>query len=358
MAYLISKIIKEDSIPAFCLLLGKEDYLKRQFASMLSDRIVPDKDPMNFSEFSGEGKRAEELRNILSEIESISQTLPFFGERRLILCENTGFFKDSPEGFIDILKNASPTSFFIFREKSVDKRTAPYKYLKEHGFIESYDLPPESELRAWISQKAKGMGLSFDSDALAEFLNRTAHDRAEIYRFNKDGKGAYKNKEVPALMDNINNELLKLLSYCQGDSTISLKKVTEITTPLQDEMIFNIINAIEKRDQKTALREYATLYSLKTSPRFILKMISNQFMGILSVCQGLKSGMSEIELAKTLGIDPKFALQKRIESARRFGEASLIRIIENAAETLRKINTGLLDERTGVEIFILKCIKT
>ena len=69
------------------LLYGEEAFLKKSYKKRLKEAIVGD-DTMNFHQFEGKGLD-------LKEIISLADTMPFFGERRLILIEDSGLFKGS-----------------------------------------------------------------------------------------------------------------------------------------------------------------------------------------------------------------------------------------------------------------------
>ena len=78
--------IKNQDFKKVYLLCGEEDYLKQQYKRKLKQALLPDEDTMNFAYF--EGKKTEP-----GEVISLADTLPFFAERRVLLLENTGFFK-------------------------------------------------------------------------------------------------------------------------------------------------------------------------------------------------------------------------------------------------------------------------
>ena len=72
------------------LLYGEEPYLVQQYKTRLKNALSVEGDTMNTSVFSGKDIRPEALIDL-------AETLPFFAERRVILVENSGFFKKSTE---------------------------------------------------------------------------------------------------------------------------------------------------------------------------------------------------------------------------------------------------------------------
>ena len=86
----IRENIKNGSYHRVYLLYGPETYLRTQYCRMLVEALVPDGDEMNFTRFAE--KDTEEAAVI-----SQAETLPFFADRRVILVENSGFFKNKTE---------------------------------------------------------------------------------------------------------------------------------------------------------------------------------------------------------------------------------------------------------------------
>ena len=125
------KKIKEDirtgSYKPAYLLYGSEKYLKKLYRDKLKEGILAGGDEMNYSRF--EGKGIDE-----AEVAHMAETLPFFAERRLILIENSGWFKNQ-SGMADVVRNLPDTTVFLFIEEEVDKRNRFYKAVKEIGYI-------------------------------------------------------------------------------------------------------------------------------------------------------------------------------------------------------------------------------
>ena len=78
------------------LFYGEEKYLIRQYQSRLIETVLGDNAGMNLSVF--EGKNADP-----KEIMSQAQTMPFFAEYRVILVQESGFYKKTPEGMAEYL---------------------------------------------------------------------------------------------------------------------------------------------------------------------------------------------------------------------------------------------------------------
>ena len=116
----IDNDIKDGRIKKAYLLYGEERYLIRQYRDKLINAIVQPDDTMNFSSFEGAEVNQKEIIDL-------AETLPFFAEKRLILIEDTGMFKKGGEDLAEYMPTAPDTTFFVFVEEEIDKRSKLYK---------------------------------------------------------------------------------------------------------------------------------------------------------------------------------------------------------------------------------------
>lgn len=120
----IDNDIKTGQFKQIYLLYGEEQYLIRQYRDKLKHALAADDDTMNFSAFSGSDINQKEIIDL-------AETLPFFADRRLILIEDSGLFKKSAEELADYMSSIPETTYFVFAEKEIDKKTKMYKQVKK-----------------------------------------------------------------------------------------------------------------------------------------------------------------------------------------------------------------------------------
>ena len=108
----INEQIKTGEFQSVYLLYGEEEYLKKQYRDKLKKAISGD-DTMNYSYFEGN-------KIVVKEVIDMANTLPFFAEKRLIVIENSGFFKSSQEELADFIKNMPDYLIFVFVDSEVD----------------------------------------------------------------------------------------------------------------------------------------------------------------------------------------------------------------------------------------------
>ena len=99
--------IKNRQFRQVYLLYGQEAYLKNQYRDKLKEALVQDGDTMNFTVFKGKNSNP-------GEIIDLAETMPFLAERRVILIEDSGFFKKGGEQLADYLKEPASTVCILF----------------------------------------------------------------------------------------------------------------------------------------------------------------------------------------------------------------------------------------------------
>ncbi len=319
----LNEDIKTGNFRSLYLLHGEEAYLKKQYKDKLTKAIFPDGDTMNYSYFEGKGIVATELIDL-------AETMPFFAERRLIVVENSGFFKSASPELADYIKGMPDTACFIFVESEVDKRGKLYKAVKDKGCIVEMGRQDEKTLLLWIGGNMKREG-----------------------KLIKESTAKYLVGKVGSDMESLEKEMEKLFSYTLGKTEVTMQDVDDICTTQITNKIFEMVEAVAEKQQKKALDYYYDLLALKEPPMRILYLLTRQFKLLLEVKELLKKGYDKSQIAKTVGLHP-FVAGKYMKQCKTFSKEELRDIMEEAALTEELVKTGRLNDRMSVELFIVK----
>ena len=116
----IQEDIKTGNFKQAYLLYGEEAYLKQQYKHKLVQALNPEDDTMNFNHYEG--------RNIdVKELIDLCETMPFFADRRVVLLEDTGFFKNKCDELADYMKeNANALGCRASEKRRQDDHPAGY----------------------------------------------------------------------------------------------------------------------------------------------------------------------------------------------------------------------------------------
>lgn len=145
----LNEDLKTGNFKQIYLLYGEEGYLKKQYKERFVKAMVAEGDTMNYAYYEG---RNTDVKQVID----LAETMPFFAERRLIVFENTGFFKNAGAELADYIKEMPETTYFIFVENEVDKRSKLYKAVKAKGHIVELSAQDESTLKRWIRALSAG----------------------------------------------------------------------------------------------------------------------------------------------------------------------------------------------------------
>lgn len=319
----IDNDIKMGQLKNVYLLYGTEDYLKRQYRDKLKHALVEPDDTMNFSAYEGKDINPKELIDL-------SETLPFFKEKRMILVENSGFFKNSCDDLAEYMSQVPESTCFVFVEEEVDKRSKLFKAASRAGSAVEFETPKEDMLIRWILGRIQREGKKITQSVMQLFLSKTGSD-----------------------MENIDKELEKLICYTLDKTEISAADVEAICTGQTENKIFEMIDAISARNQKKALDLYYDLLALKEAPMRILFLIARQFQNLLLIKSMSARGYPAVSIAKTAGM-PSFAVQKNLRQAGAFKINQLKEAIEDCGQAEEDVKTGRMADQLAVELLIVK----
>lgn len=315
--------LKTGSFKPVYLLYGEEAYLKHMYKNRLRKGILAEDDTINFSVFEGKGI---DVHQIIDQAE----TMPFFAEHRLILVENSGFFKNACPELADYIPQMPQETILVFVENEVDKRGKLFKAVKSKGRAAELARQDAKTLTAWVLGTIKKEKKNITGDALQLFLEMAGDD-----------------------MENIAQELEKLLSYAYGKDAIEKKDVEEICTVTTESKIFEMIHAVAEKRQKQALDLYYDLLALKEPPMRILFLIARQFNQMLQLRDLKEQGYDSGTIASKAGIAP-FIVKRTLAQAAHFSKKLLQQAVEDCVEAEEAVKTGRLGDRLAVELLIVK----
>ncbi|MFP3153025.1 DNA polymerase III subunit delta [Lachnospiraceae bacterium ZAX-1] len=315
--------IKVGSYARVYLLYGEEGYLKKQYKEKLKNALTAPDDTMNVSFFEGKNIK-------VGEVVDLAETMPFFADRRVIIIENSGFFKNACEDLAAYMKEIAEAATFIFVEEEVDKRGKMYKNVKAVGKAVEFPRQAEKVLTQWILGHLKKEQKKITQSVMRQFLDTAGTN-----------------------MWMISEELEKLICYTMGREVIESADIEAVCIAQTTNKIFAMVDAIADKDQKKALELYYDLLALKEPPMRVLFLIARQFQILFQMKELSKKGHDPKFMASKAGI-PEFAVQKNLKQANRFTQKQLKQALQDCVQAEEDVKTGNLVDRLGVEVLIVK----
>ena len=256
--------------------------------------------------------------------------MPFFAERRLILVEDSGFFKSASEALVKYLPEMPDTTCLVFAESEVDKRNKLYKKVKSLGYAAEMARQDAAQLGRWAGGILAKEGRKITNRTMELFLSMVGDD-----------------------MENIRMELEKLISYTMGRDVITDEDVKAVCTIRVNSRIFEMVAAIAGRQTRRAMELYEDLLTLKEPPMRILFLIARQFNQILQVKELMEKGMDRGTIASKLKLQP-FVAGKTMPQARQFSREQIFSYVNSCIEAEEAVKTGRLSDRLAVELLITR----
>lgn len=188
-------------------------------------------------------------------------TYGFFGERKVIYA-NDAFFLTTSKGeiehnidsFIKYINNPSPDNILIISCSKLDGKKNICKLVKEKFNCITINNDPKD----FIKKKTKDYKITYDT---INYL---------IYSVGED-------------LDRINNELDKLMLYKTDTKEITRNDIDLIVVKKVDDNIFDLIDAIIKKNKKKSLNIYNEMVNYGEEVFKILISLSNQIRLIYQV---------------------------------------------------------------------------
>lgn len=322
----IDNDIKLGQLKNVYLLYGAEHYLVRQYRDKLKKALILPDDTMNFSAFEGEDVNVKEIIDL-------SETLPFFADRRVILIEDSKLFKKGGDELAEYMDNLPESTSFVFVEEEVDKRSKLFKAVTKAGSAVEFGTQTDETLMKWIGARISKEGKNITQAAYRSFIAKTGTD-----------------------MENIEKELEKLLCYTMDKEVIEPEDVEAITTEQISNKVFDMVDAIASHKQKQAMDMYYDLLALREAPMRILFLITRQFQILLTVKVMSNQGFGNKDIAAKAGC-PEWAVRKYQGQAKAFSLDQIKEAIRDGVEYEAAVKTGRMNDQMAVELFIVQYSK-
>lgn len=272
--------IELETLAPFYVVTGEEPVLLQEVRRLFVELVPRDAREMNLGQYD---LAQTPMKVALEE----AMSLPFFGDRKVVLLSNptfvtaTGKLTDAEQqAWLDILAQGTPSTIVVFflNDAKIDKRKKIGKALLDAAQIIDLPLLDERQARQAIQQTLEKRHFDITKKALDEFVKRTN-----------------------ASYSSMRQELPKLMAYAQATQAIDEVAVTELVAKTLNESVFDMVDAVLRRQTQTALRIYHELLSMGEAPIRINAALLGQMRLLLQVA-GLRG--SDAEVGQQLKVHP------------------------------------------------------
>ena len=336
------KHLQQDNIASLYLFTGGEKYLIDLAYKTLEKKLIdPNFKALNLTIFHDKDFD-------LAKFQDAVETLPLMAEKRLVVVKDPLFLgtqkkgtsKEEEERVLEVIHNLPPAVCVIFLSSKVDARKKLVKTIKKQGEYFQFDPLQESELLRWIKGKMNKEKIEVEKSTLNYFVA------------NMDYLGRNRTK---TLFD-VENEVNKLIHYTRNRGRVTQKDIDLITSKSFENDIFKVMDAVEKKNKREALKQMEELIYQGEPVLKILATLSNQMKNVLKVKELSGKGYTSKVIAKRIGIHP-FVATKSLKQSRNYSGKQLIGFINYITDIDAKIKSGQIEDLLGIELIVMDLCK-
>lgn len=306
------------------LISGEEKCLCDQALRALKKKLLsPDMMAFNYAEFSAAANSAEEILAAVS-------TFPMMATRRVVVVADVeSLASDAGEKLKKYIQNPSSRSVLILLANEIDRRTSFYRLIKEKACVADFPKLKSAELERRAEILVRRHSLQMSAASLKKLVEMSGSDLGTLI-----------------------NEVEKLSLYCGNGNTVPDSVVDEIASRSRQHGIFELTDALARRDRGAALKHLASLIDSGEEPIMILGMMARHFRQVLIVKELMEKGEDKKNMAAAAQIHPYF-LEGFLQNARCSDTDTARRIYQKLAATDFRFKSTRTDKKTLLESLIL-----
>lgn len=255
-----------------------------------------------------------------------------FGTNKVIVVNDANCFKDKVDN-IEVL------------EEYFDK------YNHDNYLIFALNGKPDTRKKVYklIDKMGSVIAVKNDRDYLYNYVNKYIIDNN--YQMSSNNIIYFLSK-VGSDINNIKNELDKLMIYKDNDHNILKEDIDEMVIVNIDDEIFALTDAVINGDISNSMRLYNFFINHNYEQVQIIALLGSQFHFLFQVKRLYNQGKYKDDIAKILEVHPyrvKLALGKIYS----YSEELLLSYISKLADMDKNIKLGKIDKGLALELFLI-----
>lgn len=320
------KNLKNKILPVY-YFFGEDDFSIEKAYKAVEKAVAP----FIVSDFDREIFYGE--KGSVSEALDFAAAFPFGSEKKLIIFKDADKIKDK-KALGSYAKSPADFTVIIFLHKGAVTafKTEPFSTLLENNYLyEAKELKGQN-LLAWLVSYAEDNGKNLSRENAQLLVDITGENR-----------------------NLLEDQLEKIFIFMGDEKVISFDAVKSLSTQLKEFTIFDLQNAVGRKDKSTALKVAFNLLEKGSEPVFIVAMLTRYFTGLTKVSELTDLNLTDQQAAGIVGTHPFY--YKDYKYARKlFSDKDII----NASRALLKADINIkstsIDDKSLVTILIAEIL--
>lgn len=302
------------------LLYGEDNYLKNEFVKKAKKSFGELQLGINYIQID-----ESNVNNVISDIET-----PAFGyERKMIIVKNANLMQKKnaiSDKLSDYLNDADKQTLdsieLIIVEDSVEKN-ALFNTISKIGMIKEFNEQKIGQLITKVKSISAAYGVQIQENVAQYFIECTGTN-----------------------MEDIINEIRKLIEYAGKGGTITKEDIDSLTIKKSESVIFDLTDNLGKKNLHEAINVLHNLIYAKEPVQKILVMLYNHFKKLYIV--QLSKGQN---VAQNLKLKPNqtFLVSKYQNQAKFFTQDEIRNLLNEFMYIDEASKSGNLDINVGLE---------
>ena len=331
----LEKDLKQGNLNSIYLLYGEETFLLESCLKKIKNNFGERKEGINEIKLDDTN-----VNSIISDME----TPAFEYEKKIIIVRNSGLFKKEGKRKTGVntklienvaryinenIETIKEAVVLVFVEKEIEKNEL-YKEVEKNGIVCEFQELKPIQLIARIKAICKAYKVNIDDNTAKYFIECAGTN-----------------------MQDLINEIRKLIEYGGENSEITKKEIDLLCIKQLDSVIFDLTDNIGKKNVTKALQVLNDLLYQKEPIQKILITLYNHFKKLYITKLAIRENKNIAESLK-LKLNQIFLVNKYKMQANYFEEKELRTIIEELINLDYNYKTGLIDLNIGLESILCR----
>lgn len=275
----------------------------------------------------------DDIDGIINEV----STIGMFSLNKFIIINMDSYFKDKKDiPNINLLENYfdsyNSNSYLVFvcNSDSIDSRKKIVNLIKKYGIVKKLEVN-DNYLNDYVNNYLKDNGYKINNGDIVYFINRVGNN-----------------------INNVTNELDKLMLYKINDKIINRNDIDLLTVENIDDSIYDLVNCILKNDNEKAIKLYNNFIDNGMDVNQIVAIVAAQIRLLYQVKRLYNSGKSNDEIAKILEFKSVYRVKYLLSDSYYYSESDLVKYLSKLADIDNAIKTSNGDGNILMQLFIVK----
>lgn len=270
----------------------------------------------------------------LNDILNVVTAFPLGSEKKLVVLKEFEKIKDRKKLASYVKAPADFTVLIIIQNGDISNPEAePYFSLLSNGYMfEAKELKGKA-LADWVESYCTQKGKFISAENAALLVETVGDNRALVEM-----------------------QLQKMFTFLGENKEITFEIVKDLATELKEYTIFDLQNAIGKKDKKEALKIANNMLEKGSELVFILAMLTRYFTGLAQIPELTASKMPDQAAARIVGTHPfYYSNYKRARDL--FPDKRLNTVIKALLKADISIKTSSIDEKSILTILMAEILR-